>query len=414
MIFVPNQKSFWQSFLSEYLENADILKQEKYFEDIFLPQKEFFREIWHIADKVNIAEFSIQDFPILLHTQLQGRIEEKKNEQQKVRHEYDNYEKSLKELTEIQVKGEREKVERMNVLKVLEEKIAGGDPKKLEILKIEKETIVKQQNVLNEQLPTDTITAFWKDYQESDIFDGRTSSLPEILNLQWTNNLIHHCSQQWKVIKEAVNTIEIKRKHIEQEEKHFSEQLAQLDVKKWTDSFQRFEEKRDHFEKDILHDIASLDKEILAVEEKYDALKKQLEKSENQLKDFSTHIEEQAQFPCTKIDAHCPFVKQINRKNFEQLEKQQKTIEEEKTVLKKTMKEGGFDEKVKDLKTQKNKKEKSLHDFRAEPEKFLTEFFEWLDKKKADLQKSFVEKDLESLKKNLHGIINKNTNFQQI
>lgn len=62
------------------------------------------------------------------------------------------------------------------------------------------------------------------------------------------------------------------------------------------------------------------------LEEKISVQEDQLKKVKKMLNDMEKSIEAQAKFACDKIKADCPFIKIINRKNFEQLEAQRATI----------------------------------------------------------------------------------------
>jgi len=53
----------------------------------------------------------------------------------------------------------------------------------------------------------------------------------------------------------------------------------------------------------------------------------------NKINDLNKTVNDEAEFNCVKINANCPFIKDINKKTFEELERQIKSFKEEKAIL---------------------------------------------------------------------------------
>jgi hypothetical protein len=63
------------------------------------------------------------------------------------------------------------------------------------------------------------------------------------------------------------------------------------------------------------------------------SLTKQIEEISDHINNFEENIKQQATFFCEKIKTNCPFIKDINRKTFDQLEEQKQFFFKKKINL---------------------------------------------------------------------------------
>jgi chromosome segregation ATPase len=74
--------------------------------------------------------------------------------------------------------------------------------------------------------------------------------------------------------------------------------------------------------------------ELKNLNENKNNLTEQLKNIISRIENLDKTINEESQFECVKINSHCPFIKDINKKTFEELERQRNNFEQEKKIVK--------------------------------------------------------------------------------
>jgi len=67
----------------------------------------------------------------------------------------------------------------------------------------------------------------------------------------------------------------------------------------------------------------------------------------NKISDLNKTVNDEAEFNCVKINANCPFIKDINKKTFEELERQMNNFKQEKIQIESKIK--NIEEKTKEV-----------------------------------------------------------------
>jgi len=102
------------------------------------------------------------------------------------------------------------------------------------------------------------------------------------------------------------------------------------------ESIQTLEAKIKNKELESSHKKTVQEQERKNLQGQKDSLEVQLKQIQTTLKDFDENIAQQATYKCEKIQADCPFIKQINKKTFDQLDLQKtQFINQEKTITEK-------------------------------------------------------------------------------
>lgn len=258
--------------------------------------KEFIQELESISEKVNINEFGIESFDKNINIQISNYIWEQKKQYQ----EY--FVKSQN--TKDQIKN---KIDNLNILKnevwdinnkieVLDKKLSQIDPELMENKKREKlmfiknaEDLIKLINI-NIEIPEKLKSIITKNP----------------LDIEEFNHMIIDVISRWQNFSDQKKLIESK---IENEKlKH-----------EWN--------------------IKTLEAEIKNLIEKKKSLQEQVNNLNVRIWDLTKTINEESQFECIKINSYCPFIKDINKKTFDELEKQKNSFENEKINIEIKLKE---------------------------------------------------------------------------
>ena len=258
--------------------------------------KEFIQELESISEKVNINEFGIESFDKNINIQISNYIWEQKKQYQ----EY--FVKSQN--TKDQIKN---KIDNLNILKnevwdinnkieVLDKKLSQIDPELMENKKREKlmfiknaEDLIKLINI-NIEIPEKLKSIITKNP----------------LDIEEFNHMIIDVISRWQNFSDQKKLIESK---IENEKlKH-----------EWN--------------------IKTLEAEIKNLIEKKKSLQEQVNNLNVRIWDLTKTINEESQFECIKINSYCPFIKDINKKTFDELEKQKNRLENEKINIEIKLKE---------------------------------------------------------------------------
>ncbi|HRX63508.1 MAG TPA: SMC family ATPase [Candidatus Absconditabacterales bacterium] len=298
---VKSDTSNWdfkiKSFVTAYVNNYKNI-QENFGEGQIPPTplnkggayKEFIQELETVANKVNINEFSLEGFDKSFHIEIEKYISDKKGEYKEVSLKLEHHEKIKSEKLKIKSDGGKLKEELESKIKNIDEKINKIDPKKIENKKKEKlDLIGKSDEIfkginLNINIPNDLV----------EYLDNEIKSLEDLNNL--VNTAIakgQNFADQKTNIKLRIEKEEVK---IENEKKN-----KEIELKNLNENKKNLEEQH----KNIL----------------------------NKINDLNKTVNDEAEFNCVKINANCPFIKDINKKTFEELERQIKSFKEEKAIL---------------------------------------------------------------------------------
>jgi|GEM_PF-2433674 len=259
----------------------------------------------NIYEKVNIAEFSTDDFPVKMHEEIDAKVEKNKSDYQKLAHQ-------LQTLVENQ-KSESRKVQEYqsqakdltSKIQNLESRISTIDPEKITKLKDEKKSLLKQQDTLSKEVEHELIKKFLAEHKN--MFEDFKVNSDVIANAYL---FVQYLKNTGKILNEEVKNIQLQVKHHQDALKDQQEQLKTMDAK---------------------------------------------------IKLFDKDIGQQATYDCSKIGTNCPFIKIINKKTFDQLDKQKTLLQKEKDALEakiETLK------KSKDSSKELKSKEKDIEDIK--------------------------------------------------
>ena len=237
----------------------------------------FFDELGNIYEKLNISEFSADDFPVKMHEDIDVKVEKNKSDYQKINHQLITLVESYK--------GESRKVE--EYLKEIRQLTANSDqlttkinqidPNKITKLKDDKKSLVKQEDSLQREVKNELIGKFYTEHKH--LFEDFKITPDVVANAYL---FVQHLKNKGKVLNEEVKNIQLQVQHQSDTLKDHEEQLKAMNAK---------------------------------------------------IKLFEQDVDQQASFSCEKIQTNCPFIKVINKKTFEQLDKQKELLQKEKDAL---------------------------------------------------------------------------------
>lgn len=237
----------------------------------------FFDELEMIYEKVNIAEFGVDNFPVQMHEDIDVVIEKTKSDYQKFLHQLQTIVENCK-LESHKVEGyKKESKELISHSEQLKIKIAHIDPKKIGTLKEEKKSLQEEYVKLERGVKSLEITTFYENHIS--LFEDFKIHNEAISHAYF---FVQYLKNKGKILNEEVKNIELQIKHKEFTIQEYTQQLKNLE-----------------------------DKVVL----------------------FDKDMDQQAAFDCSKIAAPCPFIKVINKKTFDQLEKQRELLNKEKIEL---------------------------------------------------------------------------------
>lgn len=252
--------------------------------------KEFVQELEMVADKVNINEFGMEWFDKNLNNEISNYVWEKKknyqeffvklqNTQEQVKNKNDNLRNLRNDLIDFEKK-----------IEYFDNKLSEIKPEIIENKKKEKLSLIAKSDKILEWINMNII-------------------VPEILksiilvkpnNIEELNQMINDTIAKWQNFADQKSNLELRIKNeelkIEAENKRIEVELKNLNENKNNLTEQL---------KNIISRIENLDKTI----------------------------NEESQFECVEINSHCPFIKDINKKTFEELERQKNNFEEEKKTI---------------------------------------------------------------------------------
>lgn len=284
-----NYDSKLKVYLQDWLKNYNALKKSEIFNatnDLPIHWKaQDVEEVKNLAEKINIQNFSSSVLPKDLHTELSQIIEEKKAWFLGIKAKLDAVQKILNELIHKAQNLEKEQRIKQSEMILLDEKIAKINPEKLKDLKLAKQQVFEKQEEILKQIPSWKLNRFLSKNETTELFKGREWNNNFWISTSIANSFVDYCISTGKLLKEELNTLQAQKKQIASELAHS-------------------EEKKSHY-------------------------KQAIEKLQQSIKEFNEYIAEQKKYYCKKIDSHCPFIKQINKKSFEQMEQQKFKLTEE-------------------------------------------------------------------------------------
>ncbi|MCX6823710.1 MAG: hypothetical protein NT085_01090 [candidate division SR1 bacterium] len=368
--------------------------------------QQFFDERKMIEEKIQITDFSLKDFPTDREKNLQNYIEDKKSQEQKLKHQLETIQKDITQ-EQKKLKDQQAVEKELSIsISTLQKKIENIDEKKIETFKKQKSNIILQQNDNENKIPKKDIWNFITQ-------QGIETDIEKEIDITVLNSyfLIQKFINEGKKGSEEIKNIQLQIKN---------EQLI------------------------IKNEAEKIDTQKKHLEEKIFDQENQLKNIMNTLKELEKNIDTQANFACEKIQEPCPFIKIINKKTFDQLDQQKKGFTDQKEQIAVTIKNlqteikllsktevKKDDKKIQELEKQQQESEKNIEIIKSflnkiqykEIERFYTEYtiqdkeIKELDKKisegeqevkqseerKTHLQKAIIQK--ESSEKQLNDCI---------
>jgi len=317
--------------LDDYLKSVNLLKNtdNNIFEDFWKNYEELFKELNFVADKIDINNFSLDNWLAGIHVKIRNKVDNKKKEYQKIMHELETIQDKEKELTaEHNEKQKKEKLYSLELEEVVK-KIQDIDPEKIIKLKKERELVWQNKKKLDNNLPQEIIIDFYNKNYNAFFWDfwQQSRAINDFFSIREVYDIINHLSKEWKLYKEIINTIDLKIKNTEQQIKWEIKQI----------------------ETNIIHLKERQSTEIL-----------QIKNLEKEILEFDGYIDKQAKYFCEKITGNCPFIKSINKQSFDQLNNQKANKKLDLNNVIKKLDAENYDKKIKELEENKIMLEKKL------------------------------------------------------
>lgn len=276
--------------LGNYIRN---FREIQKFENIGISNEynDFLNELEMIVDKVNINEFSIDWFDLDLSKTIDEKIAEKKKDYQWFLLNLQNTEKDISERKN---KINQFNTDKSNIEKEIisiEQKISWFDPEKINQKKSKKLELINEMENLQK----------WVNYDIEIPSELENLWFVKWNDLEWMNELINQITVQGKSLadekKLKESKIETEKIKMESQAKNVELELKNLQInKEW----------------------------VVA----------QIENVQKKITEIDNTMNKESQFACAKIESNCPFVKEINRWTFAELERQKANLETEQWELK--------------------------------------------------------------------------------
>ncbi len=252
--------------------------------------KEFIQELEMVADKVNINEFGIEWFDKNLNNEISNYVWEKKKNYQEFFVKLQNTQKQVKNKNDNLRNLRNDLIDFEKKIEYFDNKLSEIKPEIIENKKKEKLSLIAESDKILEWVNLDISIP----NTLSNMVDNKPWNIEDL------NQLINNIIVKWQNLADQKSNLELRIKNeelkIEAENKRIEVELKNLNENKNNLTEQL---------KNIISRIENLDKTI----------------------------NEESQFECVKINSHCPFIKDINKKTFEELERQRNNFEEEKKVV---------------------------------------------------------------------------------
>ena len=359
----PSHANAWSPLIRGFGENPPVKGErdtDKAVElgGLLAKNKEFVQELEMIADKVNINEFGMEWFDKSLNNKISDYVWRKnksyqefflklQNTQEQIKNKNENLRNFKNDLIGLKIKIEN-----------FDNKLSEMKPEIIEGKKKEKLKLITESDKLLGWVNLDIIIP----NTLSNIVDQKQWNIEEL------NQLINNIIVKWQNLADQKNNLELRMKN---EELRIDAENKRIEV------------------------------ELKNLNENKINLENQLKNIVSRIGDLDKTINEESQFECVKINSHCPFIKDINKKTFEELERQRNNFEEERKIVK---------EKLNIVNTDLASKLKSIHEiiypqlrqqvgensFPAEEEFPLEDIISWL--------KNIKSKEINDLKKEVEKV----------
>lgn len=335
------------SYINRFFSHIENLKKSELFRDIFVKYQNDLDELSMIKDKIKLNELDSETISNKINAEISIFIENKKELYQKIYHEKEAIKWQFENLRlELEnTSNEQKSINRD--MQDIEDKIKQINQVDIQEIKNHRKTLQTQVSDKESSIKKRQIQSFL----ESDTIDIEIDKYKEV-NTASVYVLIQEVKNYWKLLSETKSTKEAEIKNLILKNQN---------------------------EKDkIIYEIEKTNHNKLTLENMLNEL-------EWKLNNFKKSIETQEIFMCEKISWNCPFIKVINKKTFEELEKQHLSIEKEYNDKKTQIESENFIEKLKKLEEEKN----NLQSKTNESEKINSEIEEI--NKKIWLIKTFLQ-----------------------
>lgn len=350
-----------QSHLDKKLRNhLELLSKHFHLGKMYSPISEilqgnekFFEDIEWFVEQLSLHDFSLNWLEVWRFQEALEILKEKEKVIHGVQTSKELIEKQLLHLQQEEEK-QQQLIKEGNEKKILlQKKLSELDPKTLEKLKQEKAALYQQMEVL-EQQDYSVFSSFFL----TDVFKQMIAGQSSPTNLKESYDCIQFLKGKGKDIQHEVEQIILQIKNIQLQQQH-------QEIHKTT--------------------------QIQQLKDRSNLLHQQLTQAKERLAQFEKNVLGDSQFSCEKIGENCPFIKVINKQHFDQLEKQKQTILEEIRWIEEQIREGDFENTIKNIQEKKEEnlalweleqKKKHVEDLANALRIFLVEigFKSWEDK----------------------------------
>lgn len=294
--------------LNSYFNHIEKIKESDFFKETFDKYTKDFEELFMIKDKLQINELDSEIINDKFNNEVIEYLEIKKNLYQKLSHEKEitsqQLDKSKSDLSSLD-KNSSEKQAEINQIEIKIKKLNESDSQDIKNKKKSLQEEIKDKEKI---IPKDKINTFLNlNILETEVKE---------INLQSWYFIIQELKNLGKLLSENKSTkeLEIKNMTLKQEN----------EIEKINYEIEKTKKNKEIWEKDI--------NEVL-----------------ERLNNSKKNKETQEIFECEKIKTNCPFIKVINKKTFDELDRQFNILENEYSQKKKHFESENFDEKINNL-----------------------------------------------------------------
>ena len=252
--------------------------------------KEFIQELEMIADKVNINEFGIEWFDKSLNDEISNYVWEKKKSYQEFFIKLQNIQEQVKSKNENLRNLKNDFIDFKKRIEYFDNKLSEIKPEIIENKKKEKLSLISESDKILEWVNLDISIP----NTLSNMVDNKPWNIEDL------NQLINNIIAKWQNLADQKSNLELR---IKNEELRIDAENKRIEV------------------------------ELKNLNENKINLENQLKNIVSRIGDLDKTINEESQFECVKINSHCPFIKDINKKTFEELERQKNNFGEERKIV---------------------------------------------------------------------------------
>lgn len=298
--------------LNLYFTQIEKIKNSDFSKDKFDKYEKDFEELSMLKDKLTINELDTEIFNDGFNKEIAESIEIKKNSYQKLSHEKEITIQQLNKSNSDFLNLDKVISNEQNEITQIENKIKKLDESNLQNIKNQKKLLQEEIKNKERSIPREKIKTFLSlNILETEINE---------INIQSTYFLIQELKNLGKLLSENKSTKELEIKNISLKQEN--------EIEKINYEIEKIKKNKEIWEKNIAETL-------------------------ERLNNSKKNIESQEIFSCEKIWSNCPFIKVINKKTFDELDRQFSVLENEYTQNKNTFESENFDEKIKNLETSK-------------------------------------------------------------